>query len=54
MMSFNNNINYNNNVSTRRSVDQFGNVTDTKIEQLPNGQINTSSITRDRNGRIIR
>ena len=47
------NNNANNNANVQRIVDQFGNVTETKIEQLGNGQTRTSSITRDRNGNII-
>ena len=36
-LSINNN-NANNNTNIQRTVDQFGNITETKIEQLPNGQ----------------
>ena len=50
-MISNNNIN--NNVNIQTTVDQFGNITTTKIEQLPNGQTRTTSITRDRNGQVI-
>ena len=55
--NFNNNMNFNNNsnnnVNTQRTVDQNGNVTETKIERFPNGQTRTTSVTRDRNGNII-
>ena len=51
-LSINNN-NANNNTNIQRTVDQFGNITETKIEQLPNGQTRTISITRDRNGNVI-
>ena len=50
-MIFNNNIN--NNVSVQTSVDQFGNITETKTETFPNGQTRTTSTTRNRNGQII-
>ena len=49
--NFNINMIMNNNIQT--TVDQFGNVTETRSEQLPNGQIRKISITRDRNGNTI-
>ena len=53
--NFNNNniIMNNNNVNIQRSVDQFGNTTETQTERFPNGQTRIISITRDRNGNII-
>ena len=50
----NNNMNMNNNsVNVQTTVDQFGNTTETKTENFPNGQTRITSITRDRNGNII-
>ena len=52
----NNNINNNNmimNNNNGRTVDQYGNITETKTEYFPNGQTSITSITRDRNGNII-
>ena len=53
--NFNNNnmLMNNNNVNIQRSVDQFGNITETQTERFPNGQTRIISITRDRNGNII-
>ena len=48
---FNNNNNNNNNI--QRTTDQFGNVTETRTERLPNGGIRKTTIIRDRNGNII-
>ena len=53
--NYNNNmmINNNNNMNFQRSVDQNGNVTDVRTEQLSNGMIRKTSTTRDRNGNIL-
>ena len=49
--------NFNNNsgniISVQRSTDSYGNVTETRIEALPNGGTRTITITKDRNGNII-
>ena len=53
--SFNNNNlnNNNNNVSIQTETDAFGNTIETRRETFPDGRIQITKITRDRNGQII-
>ena len=49
----NNNLNNNNNNNIQRVSDQFGNVKEISNEVLSNGQLKTTTVTRDRNGNVI-
>ena len=54
IQNMNNFNNFNSNINNvQMSTDEFGNVTETRTQYLPDGGISTMTITRDSNGNII-